>query len=51
MIHESEGSLLAMENDLRSILAQDPNHAATLNALGYSLTNRTQRYEEAAAVN
>jgi tetratricopeptide (TPR) repeat protein len=48
MIHESEGTLLAMENDLRSILAQDPNHAATLNALGYSLTNRTQRYEEAA---
>ena len=48
MIHESEGALLAMEKDLRSILAQDPNHAATLNALGYSLTNRTQRYEEAA---
>ena len=48
MIHESEGSLQAMEHDLRSILAQDPNHAATLNALGYSLTNRTQRYEEAA---
>ena len=39
-----------MEHDLRSILAQDPNHAATLNALGYSLTNRTQRYEEAAVL-
>jgi Flp pilus assembly protein TadD len=39
-----------MEDDLRSILAQDPNHAATLNALGYSLTNRTQRYEEAAVL-
>jgi len=38
----------AMENDLRSILAQDPDHAATLNALGYTLTNHTQRYEEAA---
>ena len=50
MIHESEGSLQAMEHDLRSILAQDPNHAATLNALGYSLTNRTQRYEEAAVL-
>ena len=50
MVHESEGALLAMENDLRSILAQDPNHAATLNALGYSLTNRTQRYEEAAVL-
>ena len=50
MIHESQGSLEAMERDLRSILAQDPNHAATLNALGYSLTNRTQRYEEAAVL-
>ena len=48
MVHESEGELGAMENDLRSILVQDPNHAATLNALGYTLTNRTQRYEEAA---
>ena len=50
MIHESQGSLQAMEHDLRGILAQDPNHAATLNALGYSLTNRTQRYEEAAVL-
>ena len=50
MIYESEDSLQAMEHDLRSILAQDPNHAATLNALGYSLTNRTQRYEEAAVL-
>jgi tetratricopeptide (TPR) repeat protein len=48
MVHESDGKLGAMENDLRSILAQDPDHAATLNALGYTLTNRTQRYEEAA---
>ena len=48
MVHESEGQLSAMENDLRSILAQDPDHAATLNALGYTLTNHTQRYEEAA---
>lgn len=48
MVHESYGKLGAMENDLRSILAQDPNHAATLNALGYTLTNHTQRYEEAA---
>ena len=48
MVHESEGQLGAMEDDLRSILAQDPNHAATLNALGYTLTNHTQRYEEAA---
>lgn len=48
MVHESAGQLGAMENDLRSILAQDPDHAATLNALGYTLTNHTQRYQEAA---
>ena len=41
MVHESEGQLGAMEDDLRSILAQDPDHAATLNALGYTLTNHT----------
>ena len=50
MVHESEGQLGAMEDDLRSILAQDPDHAATLNALGYTLTNHTQRYEEAAGL-
>ena len=48
MTHEAEGSYAAMETDLRSILAQDPNHAATLNALGYTLTNHTERYDEAA---
>ena len=48
MVHEADGELTAMETDLRQILDQDPNHAATLNALGYTLTNHTERYEEAA---
>ena len=48
MVHEEDGELTAMETDLRRILEQDPNHAATLNALGYTLTNHTERYEEAA---
>ncbi len=48
MVHEADGELTAMETDLRRILEQDPNHAATLNALGYTLTNYTERYEEAA---
>jgi len=48
MVHEADGELLAMETDLRSILEEDPNHSATLNALGYTLTNHTERYEEAA---
>ena len=48
MVHEAAGSYTKMEEDLRSILAQDPDHAATLNALGYTLTNHTDRFEEAA---
>ena len=48
MVHEADGELTAMETDLRRILEQDPNHAATLNALGYTLTNHTERYDEAA---
>lgn len=36
-----------LEEDLRAILARDPNHADALNALGYTLADRTDRYEEA----
>ncbi len=35
------------EKDLRKILQQDPQNAMTLNALGYTLTLHTRRYEEA----
>jgi Flp pilus assembly protein TadD len=35
------------EQDLRRIIATDPNHADALNALGYTLADRTDRYEEA----
>ncbi|MDF2181324.1 tetratricopeptide repeat protein [Neptuniibacter sp. CAU 1671] len=35
------------EKDLRKILKQDPQNAMTLNALGYTLTLHTKRYEEA----
>ena len=48
MVHEATGAFEAMEQDLRSILLKDPDHAATLNALGYTLTNHTERFEEAA---
>lgn len=37
-----------LEADLRMILAQDPNNTAALNALGYTLVDRTDRIEEAA---
>ena len=36
-----------MERDLRSIIASDPDNATALNALGYTLANRTERYTEA----
>ena len=36
-----------VERDLRSIIARDPEHADALNALGYTLADRTDRFEEA----
>lgn len=35
------------EADLRRILAEDPKHADALNALGYTLADRSDRYQEA----
>ena len=35
-----------LESDLKAILAQNPDDANALNALGYTLADRTQRYEE-----
>jgi len=35
------------ERDFRKVLQQDPDNARTLNALGYTLADRTGRYEEA----
>jgi tetratricopeptide (TPR) repeat protein len=35
------------EQDMRRILALDPDNVRTLNALGYTLADRTDRYEEA----
>ncbi len=39
--------LAAVERDLRRILAQDPDDPLALNALGYTLADRTSRHEEA----
>lgn len=38
------------EADLRKILKEDPNNADALNALGYTLASRTNRYPEALAL-
>ena len=36
-----------LERDMREILSREPDHADALNALGYTLADRTDRYEEA----
>jgi len=47
MLYEKQDELEKMEADLRHILDQDPDNAIALNALGYTLTTRTDRYDEA----
>jgi tetratricopeptide (TPR) repeat protein len=47
MIRETHNDLTGMENDLLTIIQNNPQHAIALNALGYTLANRTNRLEEA----
>jgi len=47
MLAEKMDRLDILEADLRSILDQDPQNAQALNALGYTLADRTNRYAEA----
>ncbi|GLQ32467.1 tetratricopeptide repeat protein [Litoribrevibacter albus] len=47
MVHDLKGNIEGMESDLKTILIQDPNNAITLNALGYTLADKTDRLEEA----
>ncbi len=47
MIYERKGQIDKLEADLRAILEEDPDNATALNALGYTLADRTDRYEEA----
>lgn len=44
---EQLGNLNLVESDLRYILAKEPDNAAALNALGYTLANHTDRLDEA----
>lgn len=44
---EKLGKLEIAERDMRRILENDPDNTRTLNALGYTLADRTNRYEEA----
>ena len=47
MLAEKMDRLDLLEQDLRSILSREPNNAQALNALGYTLADKTDRYEEA----
>jgi tetratricopeptide (TPR) repeat protein len=47
LVAESLDRLEAAERYMRQILEQDPDNIRTLNALGYTLADRTHRYEEA----
>ena len=50
LAHEKLGDIAAVEADLRAILAADGENASALNALGYALTNHTDRLDEAQAL-
>ena len=50
MLAEEQGDLAGMESDLQAIIDAEPDNATALNALGYTLANRTTRYEEAFAL-
>ena len=47
MLAEKRDDLAQLETDLRYIIQREPEHAMALNALGYTLADRTTRYEEA----
>ena len=47
MVGEKLDRLDLLEADLRAILSRDPNHVQALNALGFTLADRTDRYQEA----
>ncbi len=47
LIAESIGRIDLLERDLKRILHKDPNNVRALNALGYTLADRTDRHKEA----
>jgi tetratricopeptide (TPR) repeat protein len=47
MLAEKLDRLDVLESDLRTILEDEPDNADALNALGFTLADRTERYEEA----
>ncbi len=47
MIRERLGLIAEMEEDLRNIIDEHPDNSIALNALGYTLADRTNRLDEA----
>lgn len=47
MVADQRNDLSQLETDLRRIIEREPKHAMALNALGYTLADRTERFEEA----
>ena len=47
MVWEKQDDLAQMEADLRAILEREPDNSTVLNALGYTLANRSVRLTEA----
>ena len=50
MIAEKRGDLAQLEQVLRFIIEREPDNAMAINALGYTLADRTTRYDEALAL-
>ena len=47
MLAEKVDRLDVLERDLRAILSQEPDNANAMNALGFTLADRTDRFDEA----
>jgi tetratricopeptide (TPR) repeat protein len=50
LVSDRRDDIPGVERDLREILSQNPDSAMALNALGYTLTNKTDRHDEALAL-
>ena len=49
-LSERLNNFTATENDLRFVLSRDSQNITALNALGYTMTNNSSRFEEALAL-
>jgi tetratricopeptide (TPR) repeat protein len=48
LLYDTQGRLADAERDLRTIIEDEPDNSAALNALGYILIDRTDRLDEAS---